>query len=459
MIGSHSRQYRICLLGCSLNTGNEGVSALTTAVVAVLREELPGVQVKLLLGEQTSAAQQVLLAGRQDVTVEVVNYRLSPRSRIGEHLACIAAVALFQRCIPFAKLRDAVVRANRWVEAVHEADVVADIYGGDSFSDIYGLWRFLLSVIPRIIVLLVRKKIVFLPQTYGPFRSVVGKWMADFVVRGATAILCRDRLSLRYLTHTFGASLGAPVAYCPDVAFAMDPVEPLFDGGGLRCLSREPAGNQHRRALVGLNISGLLYRGGYTRRNMFNLRLDYRAFVLCLASAIIQATDADLLLVPHNSGAPGTVNNDRDACNDVFRAVEATAQGRLHLLPDGYRAPELKWIIGHCDVFVGSRLHSCIAALSQGVKTVGIAYSRKFAGVFESVGFGHWVVDARKSDGPAALEKTLALIKHPHDNPREHKKIAEMAKREVHDRLRSLVLREAAVRRLPRTIRDQQATV
>jgi polysaccharide pyruvyl transferase WcaK-like protein len=48
-----------------------------------------------------------------------------------------------------------------------------------------------------------------------------------------------------------------------------------------------------------------------------------------------------------------------------------------------------------CDFFVGSRMHACIAALSQCIPTVGIAYSKKFSGVFESIGVGHLVADPR----------------------------------------------------------------
>jgi len=42
-----------------------------------------------------------------------------------------------------------------------------------------------------------------------------------------------------------------------------------------------------------------------------------------------------------------------------------------------------------------SRMHSCIAALSQNIPAVGIAYSKKFRGVFDSIGFPSLVADPR----------------------------------------------------------------
>ncbi len=51
-------------------------------------------------------------------------------------------------------------------------------------------------------------------------------------------------------------------------------------------------------------------------------------------------------------------------------------------------------------------MHSCIAALSQGVPCVRVAYSRKFEGGFESVGVKDWVVDGRS----IGVMDTVAMI-------------------------------------------------
>jgi len=40
-------------------------------------------------------------------------------------------------------------------------------------------------------------------------------------------------------------------------------------------------------------------------------------------------------------------------------------------------------------------MHACIGALSQGVPAIGIAYSKKFKGVFETLDAGDLVIDSR----------------------------------------------------------------
>jgi polysaccharide pyruvyl transferase WcaK-like protein len=52
-------------------------------------------------------------------------------------------------------------------------------------------------------------------------------------------------------------------------------------------------------------------------------------------------------------------------------------------------------------------MHACIAAISQEIPTVGIAYSRKFHGVFESVGVADMVVDGRSVDTDEAVDRVL----------------------------------------------------
>jgi polysaccharide pyruvyl transferase WcaK-like protein len=55
------------------------------------------------------------------------------------------------------------------------------------------------------------------------------------------------------------------------------------------------------------------------------------------------------------------------------------------------------------DFFCGSRMHACIAAVSSGVPTVPISYSRKFTGLFESLGYSP-VADCKADSEDQILE-------------------------------------------------------
>lgn len=69
---------------------------------------------------------------------------------------------------------------------------------------------------------------------------------------------------------------------------------------------------------------------------------------------------------------------------------------------------EVKGLIGKCDWFCGTRMHSTIAALSQGVPTAAVAYSIKTQGVFETCGQGDHVADPRHSSTEDVVAHLLA---------------------------------------------------
>jgi len=84
---------------------------------------------------------------------------------------------------------------------------------------------------------------------------------------------------------------------------------------------------------------------------------------------------------------------------------------RTTVIEGDFDQHQVKSVIGLCDGFVGSRMHACIGALSQGIPCVGVAYSMKFSGVFDSVDMGNWVVDARSESTNSAVEKCSELLR------------------------------------------------
>jgi polysaccharide pyruvyl transferase WcaK-like protein len=195
---------------------------------------------------------------------------------------------------------------------------------------------------------------------------------------------------------------GQEVLLSPDVAFSLEAVSPAVIALDPPLPKGAPIGK-----VIGLNVNGLMYNGGYTRRNMFGLKLDYPGFLPKLVEALLAAHQGEIWLIPHTFGARGNVESDNEASEKLRACLSPALQARVRIVTGDYNAHELKGIIGQCDFFIGSRMHSCIAALSQGIPCVGIAYSRKFEGVFDSVGMGAWVVDARDSAEPEAVEQVL----------------------------------------------------
>jgi polysaccharide pyruvyl transferase WcaK-like protein len=391
---------KICLMGASLGTGNRGVSALAASLVKLALRSHPGAVVRLLIGQRTRQDFTVNIDGAP-YRVGVANFRRSLKARPGQQVIWWAFLAALYRLVPSRPWRRLLAR-HPLIGETAEADFVGDIRGGDSFSDIYGLGTFLWGSLPVVAVLLVRRRIVLLPQTCGPFKSALARFVAAFILKRASAIFCRDRESLGAVSELTSGRCRA--CFCPDVAFCLDatlPEKPLIE---------PPLQPGKAGCLVGLNVNGLVFNGGHTRDNMFGLKLDYRRYAIDLASALLADPATRLLLVPHTFAPDDSVESDPAACRQVRQQLPLELRARAHLVTGEYNQSEIKGIIGLCDFFVGSRMHACIAALSQGIPTVGVAYSKKFKGVFDTVGMAGAVVDGRDCGVQEALQKTMEIF-------------------------------------------------
>ena len=400
-----ARRYQVGLMGASLHTPNRGVSALGAALATLIWQSRPDATISLLIGNRDAKPGEVSVKAGVRV-VETVNYRLSPRAPFDQQLWWIVLMSGLYRMVPLAAPRRWITGSSTWIRSVAESDFIGDIRGGDSFSDIYGAKNFIAGCLPVLSVIWIQGGIHLLPQTYGPFRSRLAEWLARYILLRAQSIWCRDRMSLQEVSRLTGGRRQGRL--CADVAFALEAIRPdslVVDA---------PLSEQEGETLIGLNVSGLVYYGGYTRANMFDLTLDYRRFVKCLVEQLLVDKSNRILLVPHTFGADGRVESDPAACRELKQGLPPSLRDRVHLVTREYNQHEIKGVIGMCDFFIGSRMHACIAALSQGIPTVGVAYSRKFAGVFEMVGAADWVIDGGTQCVEEALNRVEELFSQRH---------------------------------------------
>ena len=395
---------KILLLGATFATGNMGVGALTAGALTIVARRFPTVQA-FLLDYGTEASKFSFEIGQDTLDVPLINLRFSWKIWLPNNIALLLLLSAL--ALPLGRhAQHWIGRRNRWLAAIDDADLALAVSGGDSFSDIYGMSRLFYVTLPQWLALLRGKRLVLLPQTIGPFDGRLARAMARPLMRRALAIYSRDADGVTETRHLLGANgIGIPARFCPDMGFVVEPRRPARENFGDLDL---PDGMRQRPA-VGLNVSGLLLMGGYTRGNMFKLNLDYTKLVEELVALFVDARGADVLLIPHVFG--DGAESDTHAVDAVHAKLSGRFAGRLHRARGSYDQNEIKHVIGRCDFFVGSRMHACIAALSQAVPAVGVAYSDKFAGVFATVGVPELVADPRRLD----LEQMLAAVARAFD--------------------------------------------
>ena len=392
----------IALLGIAATSGNQGVQALGESLVSLCMRFAAGGGVRMFIGHSQPVLMCYRVAGESRF-VPAINYRLSPRSALREHLAWIVVASVMYRLLPFPMPRRLICRATPWIRALEQSAIAADIRGGDSFSDIYGMQRFVTGFLVAWTVLLVKGTIIQLPQTYGPFKSPLARWMARFLLRRSSVIVARDHASMRVAQDLAGPS--REVLLSPDVAFSLDATRPET------LVLDPPLAGLLPTGIIGVNVNGLMYHGGYTRDNMFGLKMDYPGFLRNLLLALLKEQTHEIWLMPHTYAPDGDVESDPDASRQLRNSLPSDLRERVRIIAAEYGPLEIKGVIGMCDFFIGSRMHSCIAALSQAIPCVGVAYSMKFKGVFETVGMEAWVIDGRDVGADEAVRRTIDLYR------------------------------------------------
>lgn len=173
----------------------------------------------------------------------------------------------------------------------------------------------------------------------------------------------------------------------PDPAFFMEPMECELD-------ERLRSGN-----VIGINISPMIISAETTSGIAYK---NYRDLI----SYILKNTDSYIVLIPHVVWAS---NDDRTVLRRLYEDFECNP--RLILVED-HSAPELKYIISKCRMFIGARTHATIAAYSCCVPTLVVGYSVKARGIARDL-FGTeegYVLPVQQLAEPDQLTKTFARM-------------------------------------------------
>jgi polysaccharide pyruvyl transferase WcaK-like protein len=334
-----TRPLRICLILHSSRSDNLGVGALTASEVEILRE----------------------VARRLDRRIEITILDWKDKRQPYVTGPDIRTVDLDGRFL-----------AKPWgfLALVRRQDAVIDIGAGDSFADIYGKPRLRRIFAMKFLTHLARTPLVVAPQTIGPFTRTASRRLARITLNRSALVATRDRLSTEAAREL---GVRRPVIEASDVALRLpDDVRKKSDGGPPK---------------VGINVSGLLMGGGYTGRNQFGLTVDYPALVRGLIRHFQDHSDGcEVHLVPHVFPDTPRAGQENDYSASELLAAEFPG---LVLAPRFVTPSEAKSYIAGMDFFMGARMHACIAALSSGVAMAPMAYSRKFAGLFGSIGYEH----------------------------------------------------------------------
>jgi colanic acid/amylovoran biosynthesis protein len=377
----------VLILGAGFDTGNRGVAALACGTLAAIFHAWPRAHVALLDYSKTPRT-QVIRVGDVTHSVGLVPLRFSKNLFLPNHIARLLATAALLRLLP-ENSRITRINANPWLRPIAQAKVIGALSGGDSFSDLYGFRRLLYVSLPQLLVIVMGRPLVLLPQSFGPFRSWLARGLARQIIRNAAHIYTREMDGLDCIRRLApDAEPRASIAY--DMGFALEPHAPADH------VWPPAAPSLLGRTLIGVNVSGLLYREGESPGSNFGLRAPYAALMREIVTTLAARDNCTIVLIPHVFGTGG--ESDVTAALQLWHSLPDPVAREVLVLTHELDQHEVKYIIGQCELFVGARMHACIAAISQAVPCVALAYSDKFRGVLSQLGNPQLVVDLRNEN-------------------------------------------------------------
>lgn len=385
---------KIVLAGASLNSGNRGVNALTRGQILLLIDKY-GVDTEISILSYT------------------VKENVSNTIRYKEFNKVVKEIPCGRKKMIEAYFKSKTFGDNYITKILKESDLILDISEGDSFSDIYGIERFIQHSLLKLISNNLKKRLVIMPQTLGPFNRLIVKKIARKILNNASNVFVRDEVSKKIAIEELG--IKRKIEFIPDMAFYMQPDSNV---------SIDKFIENKENIKMGLNVSALLYHGGYNGNNMFNLKVDYKYLIDSLIEELSKIHNTEIILIPHVMVKDIEVEDDFRVCKKIAEELNSKLNINIKTIDKYYREDEIKAIISGCDYFIGSRMHACIGAISSCVPTSPIAYSRKFIGIWDNIELGYCVTDPRKQEEKEIIDSII-------DNFNSREKIKEKLNKEI----------------------------
>ena len=335
---------KIGLFGISMSSINYGVTALGISQLKFLEESIKNKNIK---------AEYYIFSGEDIDKVEQIKKYLDINSKIK-----------IERLINIKYGINGIIDIEKKIK---ECDIIIDLTYGDSFSDIYGLKKFILFSITKIISIKNKKMLIIGPQTIGPYKSIIAKFIAKKILNKASILCVRDKKSYDL---AYKMTKRNDIKLTSDLAMELPFIENKFES---------------KKFKIGINISDLLWSNSNAENlKKYQIVVNYKELV----KKIIEKFDKEkyeIHLVTHVYE------------KDDSKGEYALAKKIHNLYPNTILAPkfsnpiEAKSYMSGLDLFFGARMHATIGAFSSGVPVISTSYSRKFEGLYGSIDYKYGI--------------------------------------------------------------------
>ncbi|PKP58825.1 hypothetical protein CVT91_07860 [Candidatus Atribacteria bacterium HGW-Atribacteria-1] len=374
----------ISITGTDPFSGNRGVSAMCMATIDVLRKTIPQHKLKIITSgfDPDYSASLYISKYKDDKKVELIKM---PKNRIYYIFYLMYSLYL---SIAYNMLKrfnidiKSLLYRNKILKTYLQSDAIVCLNAGDGFTDIYGVIRSILWIHDYLPPLLLNKKVIFFPQTIGPFNNPITRLVAKFILNKVKIVIVREEISERYIKNRDISD--QKILLLPDMAMALEAIN-LKDAK--KILNNEEVPDV--KEMIGISLRDL-FTPNCVNKATFEKYLDLMVKTI---DYIIDKYGIPIVLVSHHELKKFKLR-DVDITIEILAKIKN--KDKVYWIHKReYAVEELKGIIGRCDLFIGAYMHANIGALSMCVPTIGLSYSHKFQGIFEMLGQEKYVLNLK----------------------------------------------------------------
>jgi len=289
------------------------------------------------------------------------------------------------------------------LEEYKHNDVIISVGGGFLGGKKYGsiLYTLFLLYYSKII----GKIVIIYAQSIEPFKSGIVAWFTMFVLNKIDLIFVREQYSYNLLKQY---QIKSKIFLTADTAFLLNelPKDHNMNLIENKVFSEKP--------LIGITVR-------YWRfLESKNHKLLFKNYLITMAKLInywIAKRNATIILFPQVIGEK--YDDDRQTSLTLYNLLSKKCKENTMILTEDFTPEELKSLSGKMDLFIGTRMHSNIFALSMRVPVVAIAYEMKTYGIMRMINLEKYVIDIKN----ISAEKLISLSELVYEKREEIGKI------------------------------------
>ena len=379
---------------------NAGDAALATSASRQLHEAFPDSTVTQSINEPTSYTDNDPMVGSFlfwcHAYIGNGRFKWAPSEILRLGIGSVVAVTTY-RLLKRPIFLFLTTGQKAFLKVYFDADLVASAPGGFLYSSgKFGL-SILIAIYSMVYALWAGKPLYLLPQSVGPLKRSWERWLVQWVFNRARLIMVREETSLQQIRQS--RVTNPHILIHPDMAFAYQaaPAEEALHW--LQTHGIDPNGNYPLLGITAINW------GEQTGQHA--LQAQYETALADAARHFIERMGGKVVFFPQVI-SDSTYTDDRPPAHRVVACLPDINK-QVFLLESQPAPAVLKAVYGQMDIFIGTRMHSNIFALSGGVPVLAIAYRHKTQGIMQMLGLDEWCIDIQSTSGAVLTERLDAL--------------------------------------------------